>query len=84
MTAKQHGSLSAAAATLKYEYVFLVFLLDQANFTRTQKNRCTHGTTQFSCCIKGEFCTRKDKGCSLNKGYLYPHLCHLDQAEIRT
>ena len=23
MTAKQHGSLSAAAATLKYEYVFL-------------------------------------------------------------
>ena len=26
MTAKQHGSLSAAAATLKYEYVFLGFL----------------------------------------------------------
>ena len=33
MTAKQHGSLSAAAATLKYEYVFLVFFVQQASMS---------------------------------------------------
>ena len=34
----------------------------------------------FRSSIKGEFCIRKDKGCTPNKAQLHPHLSHLDQA----
>ena len=69
----QHRSLSISTLTFHYRTHILTIV-----------SLSSSGNPQFSCCIKGEFCIRKHKGCSLNKGHLYPHLCHLDQAEFHT